>query len=64
MEWPIRRKLFLVIDSDSRGPAHDVRESLKAMLERAMVASQATGGAIALGAGREMVCLGIAGKCS
>jgi hypothetical protein len=46
MEWPIRRKLFLVIDSDSRGLAQDVRELLKAMLERVMVASQATGGAI------------------
>jgi GAF domain-containing protein len=56
MEWPLQRRLFLVIDNDGHEPTLTVRELLSTMLERAISASQATGGAIALTAGKEMVC--------
>ena len=62
MRWPLRRRLYLTVDNNDR----DLRplgleELLGPVLERALVATRATGAAIALSAGKEMVCLAARG---
>jgi diguanylate cyclase len=56
MEWPLRRLLSLAIDNDGSELTPRLEELLSIMLGRAMLASRATGAAIALSKGREMVC--------
>jgi len=56
MNWPLQQRPFLVIDNDGREPILTVRDLLNTILERAISATQATGGAIALTAGKEIVC--------
>jgi len=56
MNWPFQRRPFLVIDNDGREPILTVRDLLNTILERAISATQATGGAIALTVGAEIVC--------
>ena len=62
MEWPRQPRSFWVIDSDGHEPTFTIRELLSTMLERAVSASQATGGAIALSAGKELVCWASLGR--
>ena len=62
MRWPLRRRLYLTVDNHDR----DLRplgleKLLGPVLERALVATRATGAAIALSAGKEMVCLAARG---
>jgi GAF domain-containing protein len=61
MGWPLQRRLFLTIANDGRELTPTVRELLSTMLERAIFATQATGGAIAWTAGKEMVCVAAQG---
>src|SRR5947208_13930379 len=56
MNWPFQRRPFLVIDNDGREPILTVRDLLNTLLETAISATQATGGAIALTVGAEIVC--------
>jgi GAF domain-containing protein len=61
MEWPLQRKLSLAIDNDGSELAPTLEELLSIMLERAMSATRATGAAIALSEGRQMVCVAAQG---
>jgi GAF domain-containing protein len=56
MEPPLQRRLSLAIDNDGSGRTPTLEELLSIMLGRAMLATRATGAAIALSKGREMVC--------
>jgi hypothetical protein len=65
MRWPLRRRLYLTVDNNDR----DLRplgleELLGPVLERALVATRATGAAIALSAGKEIGLLGRPGDCT
>ena len=61
MEWPLQRRLSLAIDNDGSELAPTLEELLSIMLERAMSATRATGAAIALSEGRQMVCVAAQG---
>jgi len=61
MERPLQRRLFLAIANDGSELTSTVEELLSIMLERAMLATRATGAAIALSKGREMVCMAAQG---
>src|SRR5439155_23108070 len=58
MGWPLRRRLYLTLENeDSDLTPLGVEEWLNPVLERALSATKATGAAIALNEGKEMVCL-------
>src|SRR6266852_2728803 len=61
MERPLQRRLSLAIDNDGSELTSTLEELLSIMLERAMLATRATGAAIGLSKGREMVCMAAQG---
>jgi GAF domain-containing protein len=62
MGWPLRRRLYLSSeDEDSDLSPLGVEELLSPVLERALLATKATGAAIALNEGKEMVCMATQG---
>src|SRR5438552_6473369 len=62
MGWPLRRRLYLTLENeDSHLTPLGVEEWLNPLLERALSATNATGAAIALNEGKEMVCLAAQG---
>ena len=63
MRWPLRRRLYLTVDNrDGDLRPLGVEELLGPVLERALMATRAAGAAIALSAGKEMVCLAAQGN--
>ena len=62
MRWPFRRRLYLTVDNDDSDlrPV-GVEELLSPVLKRALMATKATGAAIALNRGNGMVCLAAQG---
>ena len=62
MGWPLRRRLYLTLENeDSDLTPLGVEEWLNPVLECALSATKATGAAIALNEGKEMVCLAAQG---
>jgi GAF domain-containing protein len=62
MRWPLRRQLYLTVDNDNTNlrPV-GVEGLLGPTLERALMTPKATGAAIALSVGKEMICLAAQG---
>lgn len=53
MRWPFRRRLYLTVDNDDSDPRPvGVEELLSPVLKRALMATKATGAAIALNRGK------------
>ena len=62
MRWPFRRRLYLTVDNDdSELRSVGVEELLSPVLKRALMATKATGAAIALNRGKGMLCLAAQG---
>src|SRR6266849_10724468 len=62
MGWPLRRRLYLSSEDEDSDPSPlGVEELLSPVLERALLATKATGAAIALSEGKEMVCMATQG---
>jgi GAF domain-containing protein len=62
MRWPLRSPLYLTVENDDIGLGPlEVQNLLSRVLERALLATEATGAAIALSRGKEMVCLAAQG---
>ncbi len=62
MRWPLRRETYFTVENgDSDLRPLDEEGLLSRVLERALLATEATGAAIALSGGKEMVCLAAQG---
>ena len=62
MRWPFRRRLYLTVDNDDSDlRSVGVEVLLSPVLKRALMATKATGAAIALNRGKGMLCLAAQG---